>query len=73
MKLSNTEEFCISCHEMRDYVYLEYKKSNHYANRTGVRRSLTGKIRAAHAQGKNPRLRSMTGENGATHAREKNQ
>lgn len=34
---SNTEEFCISCHEMRDNVYGEYKETIHYTNRTGVR------------------------------------
>ena len=39
LELSNTEEFCISCHEMQNYVYMEYKKTNHYANRTGVRAS----------------------------------
>ncbi len=39
LELTNTEQFCISCHEMRDYVYKEYKKSIHYANRTGVRAS----------------------------------
>lgn len=37
MEMTNNEEFCISCHEMRDYVYEEYKDSIHYANRTGVR------------------------------------
>lgn len=37
MELTNTESFCISCHEMRDNVYREYRKSAHYANRTGVR------------------------------------
>jgi len=37
MEMTNNEEFCISCHEMRDYVYEEYKDSVHYANRTGVR------------------------------------
>ena len=35
MELTNTE-FCISCHEMRDTVYQEYK-TIHYSNRTGVR------------------------------------
>jgi cytochrome c-type protein NapC len=30
-------EFCIGCHEMRDNVYVEYKKTIHYTNRTGVR------------------------------------
>ena len=33
----NTLEFCISCHEMRDNVYKEYKPTIHYSNRTGVR------------------------------------
>lgn len=34
---TNTEKFCISCHEMRDNVYEEYKETIHYTNRTGVR------------------------------------
>jgi len=37
MEMTNTEEFCISCHEMREYVYEEYKDTVHYSNRTGVR------------------------------------
>ncbi len=37
MELSNKEAFCISCHEMRDFVYEEYKQTIHYNNRTGVR------------------------------------
>ncbi|MEW6163785.1 MAG: NapC/NirT family cytochrome c [Pseudomonadota bacterium] len=37
MEATNTLEFCISCHEMRDTVYQEYKKTIHYSNRTGVR------------------------------------
>ncbi|HET7833108.1 MAG TPA: NapC/NirT family cytochrome c [Gallionella sp.] len=37
MDETNRLEFCISCHEMRDTVYQEYKKSVHYSNRTGVR------------------------------------
>jgi len=37
MELTNTESFCISCHEMEANVYQEYKKTIHYANRTGVR------------------------------------
>jgi len=37
MEMTNNEEFCISCHEMRDNVYEEYKDSVHYSNRTGVR------------------------------------
>ena len=30
MEATNTEKFCISCHEMRDNVYVEYKQSSHY-------------------------------------------
>jgi len=37
LEMTNTLEFCISCHEMRDNVYQEYKETIHYANRTGVR------------------------------------
>ena len=37
MELTNTEKFCISCHEMRDFVFEEYKETIHYNNRTGVR------------------------------------
>jgi len=37
LEATNTEEFCISCHEMRDNVYPEYQETIHYSNRTGVR------------------------------------
>ena len=37
MEMTNNEEFCISCHEMKDNVYQEYKQTIHYSNRTGVR------------------------------------
>ncbi|MCW9048638.1 MAG: NapC/NirT family cytochrome c [Gammaproteobacteria bacterium] len=37
MEATNTETFCIGCHEMKDNVYQEYKETIHYANRTGVR------------------------------------
>ena len=37
MELTNTETFCISCHEMEQNVYREYKDTVHYDNRTGVR------------------------------------
>jgi len=37
LEVSNTEAFCISCHEMRDNVYKEYRNTIHYSNRTGVR------------------------------------
>ena len=36
LELTNTEAFCISCHEMRNFVYREYKETIHYRNRTGV-------------------------------------
>ena len=34
---TNTEQFCISCHEMKDNVYAEYKDTIHDKNRSGVR------------------------------------
>ncbi|OSQ49441.1 cytochrome c3 family protein [Thalassospira alkalitolerans] len=37
LEASNTEEFCISCHEMRENVYAELKSTIHYSNRSGVR------------------------------------
>lgn len=37
IELSNTETFCISCHEMRDNVYKEYQQTAHYNNSSGVR------------------------------------
>ena len=37
IELSNTETFCITCHEMRVNVYEEYKETIHYNNRSGVR------------------------------------
>ncbi len=33
---TNTTEFCISCHEMKNTVYEEYKTTTHFANRSGV-------------------------------------
>jgi cytochrome c-type protein NapC len=36
---TNTEPFCISCHEMKDNVYAEYKGTIHDTNRSGVRAS----------------------------------
>jgi len=35
--MTNSLEFCTTCHEMRDNVYQEYKNTIHYSNRTGVR------------------------------------
>lgn len=37
MEMTNTESFCVSCHEMEQNVYREYKRTVHYSNRTGVR------------------------------------
>ena len=37
MEATNNLDFCISCHEMRDNVYQEYKKTIHFTNRSGVR------------------------------------
>lgn len=37
MEYTNTMEFCISCHEMDQLVYQEYKKTVHYKNPSGVR------------------------------------
>lgn len=37
MEATNTETFCISCHEMNDNVYQELQGTIHYTNRSGVR------------------------------------
>ncbi len=37
MEATNTEAFCISCHEMEENVYHEYQETVHYSNRSGVR------------------------------------
>ncbi len=36
MEATNTKDFCISCHEMEDFVYQEYKGTIHDVNRSGV-------------------------------------
>lgn len=36
LEMTNEEKFCISCHEMRDTVYVEYQQSVHYQNASGV-------------------------------------
>lgn len=36
MEATNTLDFCISCHEMEDYVYKEYQGTIHDVNRSGV-------------------------------------
>ena len=37
LELTNTEKFCIGCHEMRDNVYVELQPTIHFTNRSGVR------------------------------------
>ena len=37
LELTNTESFCISCHEMRNNVYQELQHTVHWSNRSGVR------------------------------------
>ncbi|MBL8590715.1 MAG: NapC/NirT family cytochrome c [Methylobacteriaceae bacterium] len=37
MDASNLLSFCISCHEMRNHAFEEYKKTIHYSNPSGVR------------------------------------
>ncbi len=37
LEVSNREEFCIGCHEMQENVFVEYRNTIHYQNRTGVR------------------------------------
>ncbi|WP_120994715.1 cytochrome c3 family protein [Stutzerimonas urumqiensis] len=37
LEATNTEAFCISCHEMENNVYMEIKETIHYSNRSGVR------------------------------------
>ena len=36
MDATNTMEFCISCHDMKNTVYQEYQHSIHYKNSSGV-------------------------------------
>jgi len=37
MEVTNTQKFCISCHEMENTVYQDYKHSVHASNPSGVR------------------------------------
>jgi cytochrome c-type protein NapC len=37
MEFTNTEQFCIGCHEMRSNVYEEIQPTIHFTNRSGVR------------------------------------
>lgn len=37
LEVTNTETFCVSCHEMRDNVFAELQTTIHFSNRSGVR------------------------------------
>lgn len=37
LEVTNTEAFCISCHEMQDNPYQELQETIHFTNRSGVR------------------------------------
>ncbi|MBX5183372.1 cytochrome C [Rhizobium sp. NZLR5] len=39
LELTNTEKFCVSCHEMHDNPYEELTRTIHFSNRSGVRAS----------------------------------
>ena len=39
LELTNTEQFCTSCHEMETNVYEELTRTVHFSNRSGVRAS----------------------------------
>lgn len=39
LEVTNTEAFCISCHEMKANVYEELTRTVHFSNRSGVRAS----------------------------------
>jgi cytochrome c-type protein NapC len=39
LEATNTEQFCISCHEMEDNVFQELTRTIHFTNRSGVRAS----------------------------------
>ena len=37
LEATNSLAFCLSCHEMRDNIYPEYRRSRHFRNPSGVR------------------------------------
>lgn len=37
MEMTNNQTFCITCHEMEQNVFREYRETVHFSNRTGVR------------------------------------
>ena len=40
MDVTNTLDFCISCHEMRDNLYEEYRQTVHFKNTSGMTTAL---------------------------------
>lgn len=54
VEATSSNEFCLSCHELRDNVYEHYAQSSHYSNVSGIRvgcadchvpQDLVGKVR----------------------------
>jgi len=41
IELSNTDAFCLSCHEMAEFVYPEVAQTRHFANASGTRAHCT--------------------------------
>jgi cytochrome c-type protein NapC len=39
LEVTNTEKFCVGCHEMHSNVYQELQRTIHFSNRSGVRAS----------------------------------
>lgn len=37
LEVTNTEKFCVGCHEMNDNVFVELQHTVHYSNASGVR------------------------------------
>src|SRR5262245_66023029 len=37
MEFTNSEAFCTGCHEMRDNVFVELRRTIQYTNRSGMR------------------------------------
>jgi len=42
LRYSDSNAFCLSCHEMAGAAYQEYRQSTHYRNRTGIRAGCAG-------------------------------
>jgi len=39
IEMTNTESFCVSCHEMGQYVFEDFRTTVHYQNQSGIRAS----------------------------------